>query len=151
MTALLPYGEDQAFTLMDDAATVNRIVRTAGADGLLAARFGDWSGMDVLGHLTDVAEVFAERVRRAIEEDAPSLSAIPEGMVGDARRDPIDLSKRLLQAHQRIVALLQGPGARERPAVHQEWGRVDAGHLAAYEASHAHGHAVELAAAFPPA
>lgn len=150
VTELLVYDEDKAFLLMDDAATANRIVRTAGAEGLLAARFGDWSGMDVLGHLTDVAEVFAERVRRALEEDTPTLAAIPEGTLGDQRRDPMDLAKRLLRAHQRIVALMQTPGAAERPAIHSEWGRVNAGHVAAYEADHSHSHVTELASAFPP-
>jgi hypothetical protein len=152
VTDLLAYDEDVAFTLMDDAATVSAIVRRAGVDALRAARFGDWNGVELIGHVTDVAEVFAERVRRAtVEDHPPTLAAIPEGMVGDPHRDPVDLSRRLLQAHQRIVALLHEEGATGRPAMHQEWGRVDAGHLATYHADHAHGHVLELAAAFPPA
>jgi len=144
------YGDDEAFSLMDGAATVSRIVRTASAERLRATRFGDWSALDVIGHLTDTAEVFAERVRRALEEDTPTLAAIPDGMLGDARRDPMDLSKRLLQAHQRIVALMQRPGAAERAAIHSDWGRVNAGHIAAYQADHTDEHVAELAAAFPP-
>jgi hypothetical protein len=151
VTALLRYDEDKAFSLMDDAATVSRIVRTASAERLRATRFGDWNAVELIGHLTDVAEVFAERVRRALEEDTPTLEAIPEGTLGDARRDPMDLSRRLLRAHQRIVALMQTPGAAERPAVHSEWGRVNAGHVAAYQADHSKQHVAELAAAFPPA
>lgn len=135
---------------MDGAATVSRIVRTASAERLRVTRFGDWSALDVIGHLTDTAEVFAERVRRALEEDAPTLPAIPDGMLGDARRDPMDLSKRLLQAHQRIVALMQRPGAAERTAIHSDWGRVNAGHIAAYQADHTDEHVAALAAAFPP-
>lgn len=148
---LLAYDEDKAFTLMDDAATVNRIVRTAGADGLRAARFGDWAGMDVLAHLTDVAEVFAERVRRAIDEDTPTLPAIPEGSQADAPWDAMDLARRFLGAHQRIVALMQRPGAAARPAVHSALGPVTAGFIAAYEADHSRSHVNELAGAFPPA
>lgn len=151
MTELLRYDEDKAFSLMDDAATVSRVVRTASLEQLHTTRFGEWSAVELIGHLTDVAEVFAERVRRALEEDTPALQAIPEGTLGDTRRDPLDLSQRLLRAHQRIVALLQAPGARERPAVHAEWGRVNAGHLAAYEADHSKAHVAQLAAAFPPA
>lgn len=151
MTDLLAYDEDKAFTLMDDAATVNAIVRRVPAERLRATRFGDWTAVDLLGHLTDVAEVFAERVRRSLEEDTPTLEAIPEGTVGGSLRDPVDLSRRLLRAHQRIVAYLQQPGAAERPAIHSEWGRVNAGHIAAYQADHSKGHVAELAAAFPPA
>jgi hypothetical protein len=145
------YDEDKAFSLMDDAATVNRIVRTTALERLRATRFGDWTAVEVIGHITDVAEVFAERVRRALEEDTPRLEAIPEGTLGDARRDPMDLAKRLLQAHQRIVAHLKEPGAAERPAVHAEWGRVNAGHIATYQADHSREHVRDLAAAFPPA
>jgi hypothetical protein len=147
---LLTYDDDTAFSLMDDAATVARIVRTMSAEELRATRFADWSAVELLGHLTDVAEVFAERVRRSLEEDTPALEAIPEGTLGDARRDPMDLSTRLLRAHQRIVAYLQTPGAAERAAIHSEWGRVNAGHIAAYLADHSREHVAELARAFPP-
>lgn len=150
MTTLLRYDEEKAFSLMDDAATVARIVRTASAERLGATRSGEWNAIQLIGHVADVAEVFAERVRRALEEDTPTLEAIPDGMVGDRRRDPMDLSKRLLRAHQRIVALMQTPGAADRPASHGEWGRVNAGHIAAYQADHSKQHVAELAAAFPP-
>lgn len=150
MTELLRYDEDAAFTLMDDAATVSAIVRRVPTERLLAARFGEWDAIQLIGHLTDVAEVFAERVRRAQEEDEPRVEAIPDGMVTDPHRDPMDLSRRLLRAHQRIVHLLQQPDAAKRPAIHSDWGRVDAGHLAAYQAKHSHEHVQELAAIFPP-
>ena len=150
MTELLGYDDDTAFTLMDVAATVNAIVRRVPAERLRAARFGDWDGVELIGHVTDVAEVFAERVRRAVAEDSPALTAIPEGMLGDSQRDPMDLARRLLAAHQRIVAALQAPAAASRPAIHQEWGPVNAGHLAAYEAGHSGAHASEFATAFPP-
>ena len=151
MVDLLTYDEDTAFTLMDDAATVSAIVRRVPPERLLATRFGDWTAVDLIGHVTDVGEVFAERVRRAQEEDEPVLESIPEGMSGDPHRDAMDLSKRLLRAHQRIVALLQPEGAVDRPAFHEEWGRVNAGHLAAYHAQHSHEHVLELSKEFPPA
>ena len=151
MTQLLQYDEDRAFSLMDDAATVSAIVRRTPLERLRGARFGDWSAVELIGHVTDLAEIFAERVRRALEEDTPTLQAVPEGSLGDARRDPMDLSRRLLAAHQRIVHLMQAPGAAKRAAVHSDWGRVNAGHLAAYQADHSRSHVAELAAAFPPA
>ena len=149
--ALLRYDEDVAFALADDAATVSAIVRRVGDERLRAVRFGEWSAVQVVAHLADVAEVFAERVRRCTEEDSPFLPPIAEGLVAPDRRDVMDLAKRLLGAHQRIVQLLARPGAADRPAVHGEWGEVTAGHLAAYQAKHSREHVAELAAAFPPA
>lgn len=143
------YDDDKAFALMDGAATVARIVRTYSVETLRATRFGEWSALDAIGHLVDTAEVFAERVRRALEEDTPTVQAMAEGAL-PAERDPMDLSKRLIQAHQRIVAFMQRPGAAERPLIHSDWGRVNAGHVAAYQADHTDEHVRELAAAFPP-
>jgi hypothetical protein len=148
---LLTYDEDQAFSLMDDAATANRIVRTTPVERLRAVRIGEWTAVQSLAHLVDTAEVFAERIRRAIEEDTPTVQVIPAGRGADPDADPMDLAKRLLAAHQRIVAYLQTPGARERPLIHSDWGRVTAGHVAAYQADHSGEHLRELAAAFPPA
>ncbi len=147
---MLRYDEDKALSLMDDAVTVNRIVRTVPPERLRAARIGEWSAVQVIGHLTETAEVFAERVRRALEEDSPRLAVMPEGSGADDRADPMDVARRLLRAHQRIVAYLQRPGAVERPAVHAKWGRVNAGHIAAYQADHSRDHVSELAATFPP-
>jgi hypothetical protein len=149
MTELRRYDDDKALALMDGAATVNRIVRGATAEELAERRFGDWSAVDLIAHLTDTAEVFAERVRRAVEEDTPHVEVIPAGRQLDVR-DPLELAKRLLRAHQRIVAYLRSPGAAQRALVHGEWGRVDAGHVAAYQADHTTEHVTELAAAFPP-
>ena len=144
------YDDDKALALMDGAATVARIVRTNTIDRLREKRFDDWSAIDVISHLTDTAEVFAERVRRALEEETPHLQVIPAGRMADSA-DPMDLAKRLQHAHARIVALMQTHGAAERPAVHSEWGPVNAGHIATYQADHTAEHVTELAAAFPPA
>ena len=150
VTDPLTYDEDKAFSLMDDAATVNRIVRTVPTERLRATRLGDWTAVELLGHLVDTAEVFAERVRRALGEDTPTLPAIPSGSGADPGTDPMDLARRLLHAHKRIVAYLGRPGASERPAIHSEWGRVTAGHIATYQSDHSRGHVRELGALFPP-
>lgn len=146
----LTYDEDAAFTLADDAATVSAIVRRTPAERLRETRFGDWSAVQAIGHLTATAEVFAERVRRCLEEERPALPAMAEGAGSDPDADPMDLSKRLLRAHQLICRLLQDPAPRDRVGVHGEWGEVTAGHLAAYQARHSHEHAEELSRAFPP-
>jgi hypothetical protein len=150
----LRYDEDSAFTLADDAATLARIVRTVAADRLRAARFGEWTAVEVIGHLADSAEIFAERVRRCIEEDRPALESFDQDELAkerrNAERDPMDLSRRVSAAHATIVRLLMDERARSRPGIHSEHGELDAGHFGAYQARHGHEHAVELATAFPP-
>ena len=150
----LRYDEDSAFTLADDASTIARIVRTAGADRLRSVRFGDWTAVEVIGHLADSSEIFAERVRRCIEEDRPALASFDQDALAKERRnseqDPMDLSRRVSTAHAAIVRLLMDELARSRPGIHSEHGELDAGHFGADQARHGHEHAVELATAFPP-
>jgi hypothetical protein len=150
----LRYDEDKAFLLADDAATVARIVRTAGAERLRSTKFGEWSALEVIGHVADAAEIFAERVRKCIDEDRPAIASYDQDAIAAERknseRDPMELSRRLSAAHARIIQLLQHPGAAARPGTHAEWGTVDAGHFGAYQADHSHGHTAELAKAFPP-
>lgn len=150
----LRYDEDTAFTLADDAATVSRIVRMVPREELRAERFGDWSALEVIGHVADMAEVFAERVRRCVEEDRPALPSVDQDAVAAERRndeaDPMALAKRLHAAHAEIVRRLAEPAHRRRLGRHGEWGDVDAAHLGAYQARHAHEHVAELAARFPP-
>jgi hypothetical protein len=150
----LRFDEDSAFTLADDAATIARIVRTVSADRLRAVKFGDWTAVEVIGHLADASEIFAERVRRCVDEDRPALPSFDQDAIAAERRnverDPMELSRRVSAAHAQIVRLLMDEGARSRPGIHSEYGELDAGHFGAYEANHAHEHSAELAAAFPP-
>ena len=153
--ARFTYGDDQAFTLADDAATIQRITRAYPADQLRAKKFGDWNAVEVIGHVADMAEVFAERVRRMVSEDKPRLVSIDQDKVHAERknneRDPMELAKRIQAAHGEIVRLLMDSANRARIGVHEEMGEVDAAHIAGYQANHSHEHAAELAAAFPPA
>lgn len=155
MTGLLGYDEDTAFSLADDAATISALVRRAGPDRLRDTRFGEWTALQLIAHLADTAEIFAERVRRCVEEHEPVIGSFdPDAQMGQfvqADADPMELSRRMLRAHQSIVQLMQRPGAPERVGTHAEWGRVPAAHFAGYQARHSHEHVAELAGAFPPA
>lgn len=151
---LLRYDEDTALLLADSSATLARIVRTVPAERLRATRFGDWTAVEVLGHLADAAEIFADRVERCIEEQRPTIASYDQDAIAaerrNAQRDPMGLSQRVMVAHRRMVQLLAPVDQRSRPGVHAEWGVVDAGHFAAYQAKHASEHTGELAKAFPP-
>ena len=154
MTERLRYDDDKAFLLADDAATVARIVRTVPPEKLRGTKIDQWTALEVIGHVTDAAEIFAERARRCVEEDNPRVASYDQNALAAERRnnerDPMELSRRLSAAHGRIVQLLQRPGAVARPGTHSDWGQVDAGHFAAYQADHSHGHTSDLARLFPP-
>jgi hypothetical protein len=150
----LTYDDDAAFALSDSAATLARIVRTVPADRLRATRFGEWTAVEVIGHLADAAEIFADRVQRCVDEDRPTIASYDQDAIAaerrNAERDPLELSQRVMSAHRRTVQMLAVQGRRTRPGVHAEWGEVDAGHFAAYQARHANEHVADLARAFPP-
>jgi hypothetical protein len=150
----LTYDEDAAFQLADSAATVARIVRTVPAERLRATKFGEWSAVEVIGHLADSAEIFAERVRRCVEEDRPALPSFDQDAIAAERRNaeraPLELSGRVSAAHALIVRLLLDDSVRSRPGIHSEHGELDAGHFGAYQARHSSEHAAELGTAFPP-
>src|SRR2546425_6997907 len=150
----LTYDEDKAFLLADDAATIARSVRTVPAARLRATKFDQWTAVEIIGHVADAAEIFADRVQRCIDEDRPAVASYDQDAIAAERRnnerDPMELSRRLSAAHSRIVQLLMRPGWAAHPGRHSDWGDVDAGHFAAYQADHSHGHTSELAKAFPP-
>ena len=150
----LRYDDDTAFALADDAATLARIVRTVPPDRLRGTKFGEWTAVEVIGHLADMAEVFAERVRRIATEERPRLPSVDQDKLAAQRRnnerDPLELATRVRLAHGEIVQILTSAAIRSRLGVHEEQGEVDAAHVAAYQARHAHEHVSELASAFPP-
>jgi len=150
----LHYDEDTAFTLADDVATISAIVRRTPDEQLRAVKVGDWSAKEVIGHVADMAEVFADRIRRCAAEDRPGLPSVDQEVVRAQRNnnaaDPMALSRRLQAAHAAIVRLLQQPGVRDRIGVHAERGPVTAGWLGAYQARHSHEHVTELQPHFPP-
>ena len=151
----LRYDEDTAFTLADDAATISAIVRRTPDEQLRGVKIGDWTAKEVIGHVADMAEVFAERVRRIVSEDKPRLAPVDQDQIHAERRnnerDPMELSKRVQAAHAEIVRLLMTAANRARLGIHGDWGEVPASHVAAYQARHAHEHVSDLAPRFPPA
>ncbi len=150
----LGYDDDNAFTLADDASTVARIARMASADQLRATKFGEWTGLEVLGHVADTAEMFAERVRRIASEDRPRLPSFDQDKIHAERRnntrDPMEFAKRIQAAHGEIIRILATPANRSRIGIHEEQGEMDAAHVGAYQARHSHEHVTEVAALFPP-
>lgn len=150
----LVYDEDTAFTLADDAATISAIVRRTPDDQLRTVKIGDWTAKEVIGHVADMAEIFAERVRRCATEERPALVSVDQDAIQAERKnndaDPMALSKRIQAAHATIVRHLQQPGVADRIGVHAERGPITAGWIGAYQARHSHDHVTELQPHFPP-
>jgi len=150
----LKYDDDTAFALADDASTVARVARMATADQLRAVKFDEWTGLEILGHVADMADIFAERVRRMVAEDRPKLASADQDAIHAERknntREPMEFAKRIQAAHGEIIRLLSTPADRARTGLHGEWGEIDAAHVAAYQARHAHEHVTDVAAKFPP-
>jgi len=150
----LTYDEDTAFTLADDASTVARIARMATADQLRAVQFDEWTALEVLGHVADTADVFAERVRRIAAEEKPRLPNMDQDKVHADRRnnarEPMEFAKRIQAAHGEIIRVLSTPANRTRLGIHEEQGEMDAGYVGAYQARHSHEHVTDVAAHFPP-
>ena len=151
----LSYDDDTAFTLADDASTIARVARTATRDQLRAVKFDEWTALEIIGHVADMAEVFAERVRRMVGEEKPLLASADQDAIHAERRnnerEPMEFAKRIQAAHGEIVRLLAVKANRARPGIHGEWGEIDAAHVAAYQARHAHEHVTQVAEQFPPA
>ena len=150
----LRYDEDTAFTLADDAATISALVRRTPDAELRGVKIGEWTAKEVIGHIADTAEVFAERVRRCATEERPALASFDQDAAHAERHnndaDAMSLSRRIQAAHAAIVGLLQQPGMTERIGQHAERGPVTAGWLGAYQARHSHEHVTELQPHFPP-
>ncbi len=150
MYAHIRYDGGLLVTLKNDAATVKALVRRTPRARLEERRFGDWSAIELISHVTFIAEVMRARIERCLAEERPAVAAVPDGALAD-EREPAILARRLQKAYAAIVDLLMQPGAAGRPATHPEWGSVSAGFFAAHQATHGHDHIVELAKAFPPA
>lgn len=147
------WTDDHAMSFADDAATLGRIVRTVPRDRLAQVAHGEWTWLDVIGHVADSAELFADRVERCTREINPYIGAVNlEQLAAErsATRDPMDCARRARDAAMRMTMLLQSPTVARLALVHETMGAVTAGHLGVWQADHSRQHVGALAEAFPP-
>ena len=111
----LRYDEDTAFTLADDAATISALVRRTPDPELRDVRIGDWTAKEVIGHIADLAEVFAERVRRCTTEDRPVLPSVDQDALQSERDQniTIDTAQIWFRTHKRQYVIIDAPGHKE--------------------------------------
>ena len=109
-----------------------------------------WSISEVLAHLVDVEQVFRERARRMVEEDAPALDSYDQNASYAAGKYSSGSAEEHLRAfcHERdrsMSWLRYIPGAAVvRAAQHAELGRITLGDLMHEWAFHDLGHVRQI-------
>lgn len=110
-----------------------------------------WSIAEVLGHLGDIEMVYADRTRRMVTEEGPSLQkydAAATVVAGDYVRGPArDNLAFFLKMRRATVVLLRSIPADsgEREARHSELGKITLHQMLSEWASHDLGHIRQIA------
>ena len=110
-----------------------------------------WSIAEVLGHLADAELVFADRTRRIVTEESPTLQKYDPAatvVVGDcARGSANDILAFFVKTRRSTVILLKSlpADAGEREATHSEVGRITLHQMVSEWASHDLGHLRQIA------
>lgn len=110
-----------------------------------------WSIAEVLGHLADIEEVYADRVRRIVTEDTPALRKYDlEGAKASgeySRRSAIEnLAFFSKKRHSTVILLKTIPASSgERTATHSELGTITLDELLNEWAGHDLGHLRQIA------
>src|SRR5205085_6032040 len=89
---------------------------------------GEWSAIEVVGHMIDKMGIWTGRVERLMTEEGPALPAYDQdALVREhdyLHADPEVLLEQLNQACERFAALIQRvpDSALEREGMHEEFG-----------------------------
>ena len=89
---------------------------------------GEWSAIEVLGHMIDKMSVWSHRVERILQEERPGLPGYDQDAAvrdqGYQHADPAVLCEQLKQRCERFAALVVAlpAGALDREGVHGEFG-----------------------------
>jgi len=110
-----------------------------------------WSISEVLAHLADIENVYAERVRRILEKDSPTLQKYEQPGPADARAYSRGVAAEHLTRYaverRAVVAVLKSApaSAGTRTAKHSELGVITLSQMLNEWASHDLGHVRQIA------
>lgn len=110
-----------------------------------------WSISEVLAHLADIEQLYAERVRRIMAENSPALEKYDldgASASGEYTRGlPAEHLARFTAMRREIVLFLKGlpASAGGRVAIHSELGAITLSELLSEWASHDLGHLRQIA------
>jgi DinB family protein len=91
---------------------------------------GEWSAIEVVGHMIDKMQIWISRVERIMVEERPALPGYDqEALVRDhayQHADPEVLFEQLRQECERFALLVEGipTSALQREGVHEEFGPI---------------------------
>jgi hypothetical protein len=86
---------------------------------------GEWSAIEVVGHMIDKVGIWTSRVERLLAEERPTLAAYDQDALvrehGYQHADPEELFERLRQKCERFASLIEqvSLSALKRERVHQ--------------------------------
>lgn len=106
-----------------------------------------WSISEVLSHLADAEELFADRVRRFVVEDSPLLKKHEQPSEGYSQGTEQEHLSRFTCARREILQFLNAapPEIATRTAVHSEIGKITLEQMLNEWASHDLGHVRQIA------
>ena len=114
---------------------------------------GEWSAIEVVGHMIDKMGIWTSRVERLLAEELPALPAYDQdALVREhdyQHADPEVLFEQLRQACERFASLIEGiaVSALEREGVHEEFGPIMLHQCITYPLESAPPHLQQLRAA----
>lgn len=91
---------------------------------------GEWSAVEVVGHIIDKMHIWASRVERNLEEDRPVLPGYDQDALVCEHEyqhaDPVVLFEHLTQACEHYAAVVERvpTSALEREGTHEEFGSI---------------------------
>lgn len=112
----------------------------------------EWSVSDVVNHLIYVEGPVQERFRRVVEEDCPRVPYIHPNEEAHHMDIPVqELAARFRVAREKTQAYLTGlgPGAWQRPAIHETLGETRLLNLVQYLVDHDTEHLNQLSRVLP--
>lgn len=89
---------------------------------------GEWSAMEVLGHMIDKMQHWAKRVERVVAEERPMLPAFDQDAAvrehAYQQANPATLLEQLTQVCERFAVIVERipASALQRDGVHEEFG-----------------------------
>jgi len=110
-----------------------------------------WSIAEVLGHMADIEQIYADRTRRMVTEETPALPKFDPTttvVTGDYTRGHAEENFAVfIKARRATAVLLRSipPDSAERAATHSELGSITLGQMLNEWASHDLGHLRQIA------
>ncbi len=114
---------------------------------------GEWSAIEVVGHMIDKVGIWTSRVERLLAEERPTLAAYDQdALVREhdyQHADPEELFERLRQKCERFASLIEQVSlpALKREGVHEAFGPITLGQCIVYALEACPEHLKQLQAA----